>query len=117
MTCSGPNTDVDCSELGCQPDCTNREGECDHRCNGVNGCVISSDLYDLNNDYMCEKMQPGVLVPYDSNNELLCCIGPIVEEVDVTFTNSEDFEGTLVKYSKLVTYKGKPVRFVMVVWG
>jgi hypothetical protein len=117
-TCDEANKDPDCSERGCTPQCTNRQGECDIRCNGENGCIIPDIHINITeNSYFCENLLPGVLVDYNETHELECCIGNPVKTIEVTFTNMEDFDKTLVKYTKLVNYKGKPVRMVMVVWG
>jgi hypothetical protein len=116
-TCAGENKDPDCSELGCTPQCTNREGECDSKCYGQGGCEIPDSHYDDEGNYYCDKRIPGVLVGYNETHELECCIGNFIEEIEVTFTNVDDFDKSLVKYTKLVNYKGKPVKMVMVVWG
>lgn len=114
-SCSS-SPDPDCPESGCKPDCTNAEGECSSLCDGEGGCEIP-DEYFVDEEYLCELRIPGVLVPFNETHELECCIRGPSEQIDVTFTNVEDFDKTLVKYTKIVNYKGKPVKMVMVVWG
>jgi hypothetical protein len=98
----------------CEDDCTYAGDNTIHQeCDEINGCAF----YDETAKQACNLAQPGWIRDYPENQEIECAEGEpetrVVTESTVTCEEGEN----LMKTTKLVTYKGKLVKLVVVTCG
>lgn len=118
QTTVGINFDSVCPIIiDCNPDCTvvGTEAEpyplCDPRCEGINGCSITQGC-----EYVSKGTKIEVMVD-DTPMLVTCCIGlpeSLPEEegkpkLDIDANN-------IARTTRIVYYKGKPVKMVVVTW-
>jgi hypothetical protein len=97
----------------CEDDCSYLlDDVCHEECDGVNGC----SFYDETAKEKCNLAQVGWEVEYDEDNFIECCEGLPQERTEIGAVPSCPYEN-LVKFYRIVHYKGKPIRMVTVVCG
>jgi len=97
----------------CETDCTFVGDNIIHQeCDGINGCAF----FDATAKTVCNLAQPGWVRDYDINNVVVCAEGAPQAKVDVKATVTCD-EENLIKLTKVVTYKGRLVKLVVVTCG
>lgn len=104
------------SGLSCESDCTYAQDNTIHsECEGIDGCRF----YDATAKQACNLAQPGWEVDYDEDKIVECPNGPVRERstMQASGADAKCPKENLVKYSRIVNYKGKPVKIVTVICG
>ena len=97
----------------CETDCTYAGDNTIHQeCDGINNCAF----FDATAKTVCNLAQPGWIRDYDENNVIECAEGAPQAKVEVKAKITCD-EDNLIKTTKIVTYKGKLVKLVVVTCG
>ena len=97
----------------CEDDCTYAGDNIIHKeCDGINGC----NFCDGRSKEVCNFAQPGWIREYDATHEIECAEGCSREKREVKATVTCEKEN-LIKLTKLVTYKGKLVKLVVIACG
>jgi len=97
----------------CITDCTFAGDNIVHAsCNGINGCQFFSPEAAV----ICDNAQPGWIRDFPGDQTIECAEGSPIPKVptQAKVTCEDD---NLVKLTKIVTYKGNPVKFVVVTCG
>lgn len=105
--------------IDCNPDCTVKGTEtqayttCDPRCNGINGCELNPH---------CEYAAKGSRVQYVDDTEglsyeVICCTGTgtLISTTEEKSKLEVDAKN-IARTTRIVYYKGKPVKMVVVTW-
>ncbi|MBI2647480.1 carboxypeptidase regulatory-like domain-containing protein [Candidatus Woesearchaeota archaeon] len=98
----------------CEADCTFANDNIVHAsCDGKNGCTFCNiegeeEIHEKAKQ-ICDNSQPGWVRDYDENNYIICPEGCPQTNVKISASVSCS-SGTLVKVTRIVLYKGKPVR-------
>ncbi len=97
----------------CEDDCTYLNDNIVHaECDGINNCKFC----DSTARAVCDLSQPGWVRDYNEFNYVVC--GEGCPQLKVETKASVTCEsGTLVKVTRIVSYKGKPVRLVVATCG
>jgi hypothetical protein len=97
----------------CQDDCTYAADNTVHKeCNGINGC----QFYDSTAADVCNLAQPGWIRDYSPTKVIECAEGAPIDKIETKADVTCD-EGNLLKITKIVTYKGKLAKLVIVTCG
>ncbi|MEK6943287.1 MAG: carboxypeptidase-like regulatory domain-containing protein, partial [Nanoarchaeota archaeon] len=97
----------------CESDCTYVFDDIVHaECDGINGCSFSDPISRI----ACDKSKVGWLRDYNSTHYVLCPSGSPQPKVDIQ-ASVNCASGTLIKSTSIVTYKGEPVKLVVVTCG
>lgn len=101
--------------ITCEDDCTYLlDDKCHEECDGVNGC----GFYDSTAKEQCNLAEIGWEVDYNSSYTVECCEGaPQDQETQQIKAVPSCSYGNLIKFYKIIYYKGKPIRMVTVVCG
>jgi len=105
--------------LSCESDCTYANDNLIHKgCHGINNCQFyGATAADIDNSkQICDLAQPGWHRDYDPTHELECPSGPLLNKVTIEAKVTCD-EGSLIKATKVVKYKGKFVKLVVATCG
>ncbi len=103
--------------LVCEADCTYLlDDRCHEECDGFTDGGDSCQFYDNIAKTKCDLAQSGWQVEYDSDNIVRCCEGTpgAVTQIDTVINCPYK---NLVKFYRIVTYQGKPIKMVTVVCG
>ncbi len=124
---AGADVPVRLYERICNSDCTNNLGYCDPACQGLNGCPAPSAL-TTNQERVFNACAPqgsstsfkyGQIVYLDQNATAretgLCCTQYLGWEPAPKASLSGNMSN-LIKYTRLVTLNGLPVRLVIATW-
>jgi hypothetical protein len=99
----------------CEDDCTYAGDNIIHRdCDGINGCEFCTTAPEA--PEVCDLAQPGWIRDYDGTHEIECAEGCPMEKLEIVAGVTCD-EENLIKTTKLVDYKGKLVKLVIVTCG
>ena len=97
----------------CEDDCTFAGDNTIHQeCDTINGCFF----FDATARTVCDLAQPGWIRQYSETQEIECAEGAPQDIIEVAATVTCD-EDNLIKITKLVTYKGRLVKLVVVACG
>ncbi|HLC49821.1 MAG TPA: carboxypeptidase-like regulatory domain-containing protein, partial [Candidatus Nanoarchaeia archaeon] len=97
----------------CESDCTYVSDDLVHaECDGINGCSFSDSISKA----ACDKSKVGWLRDYNSTHYIVCPSGSPQPKVDIQ-ASVNCASGTLIKSTSIVTYKGEPVKLVVVTCG
>ncbi|MBI1936101.1 hypothetical protein HYS31_06690, partial [Candidatus Woesearchaeota archaeon] len=97
----------------CEADCTFIADNIVHAfCDGKNGCSFYDDISKA----ACDNSQPGWARDYNATHYVDCASGAPKPKVEIKAQVSCD-KGNLVKVTRIVVYKGKPVKLVVAVCG
>ena len=97
----------------CEADCTYDVDNTIHKeCDGINDC----NFFDETAKEVCDLAQPGWIRDYSETQEIECAEGIPKDKKEVKATVTCEKEN-LIKLTKLVTYKGKLVKLVVVTCG
>ncbi len=97
----------------CEDDCTYAGDNTIHQeCDEINGCAF----YDETAKQACNLAQPGWVRDYSETKEIECAEGTPRDKAKEKATVTCELEN-LIKTTKLVTYKGKLVKLVVVTCG
>jgi len=98
----------------CEPDCTyNVDSLCHADCDGVNGCSFVNDTAIEK----CDLAGRGWIRDYSADKKIECCEGlpySIQQSVQAEVQCSKE---NLIEVVKIINYKGKPVKLVVVTCG
>ncbi|MBI4452055.1 carboxypeptidase regulatory-like domain-containing protein, partial [Candidatus Woesearchaeota archaeon] len=97
----------------CEDDCTFAADNIVHAsCDGRSGC----NFYDDIAKQVCDLSQPGWVRDYNTNNYIVCAEGTPQPKANIQASVTCS-SGTLVKMTRIVVYKGKPVKLVVATCG
>lgn len=97
----------------CETDCTYVGDNIIHKeCDGINDCAF----FDATTKEVCNLAQPGWIRDYSETQEIECAEGTPQDKTEVKATVTCE-EENLIKLTKVVTYKGKLVKLVVVTCG
>jgi hypothetical protein len=108
----------------CNPDCTNSFNRCSAQCDGITfnySQDTKCEFPSASAKAICNDKIKGVRLLYGLNASdghnlyVTCCEGPIFESFSPVVRLGGDIQN-VVKYSRIVTYKGQPVKLNVVVW-
>jgi hypothetical protein len=97
----------------CEDDCTYAGSNTIHKeCDGINGCSFC----DERSKEVCDLAQPGWIREYDATHVVECAEGCPAEKQEVKASVTCEGEN-LIKVTKVVSYKGKLVRLIVITCG
>ncbi|MFH0867724.1 MAG: carboxypeptidase-like regulatory domain-containing protein [Candidatus Woesearchaeota archaeon] len=98
------------SSTTCKDDCTYAGDDLIHKeCDGINGC----EFCDETTKQICNLAQPGWIREYDTTREVECAEGCPQPKTDVKATVTCEGQN-IIKLTKVITYKGKLTKLVVV---
>jgi len=98
----------------CEDDCTYAGDNTIHKeCDQINGCAF----FDPIAAEACNLAQPGWIRAYDSTQSIECAEGRPQTNIETKAIVTCEGEENLIKLTKVVTYKGKLAKLVVVTCG
>jgi len=108
---TGPDALVE--GTSCEDDCTFASDNIVHAaCDLKNGC----EFFDQQAALVCDNAQPGWIRDYSATQTIECAEGTPQTKIETKAVVTCE-EENLIKLTKIVTYKGKPVKLVVVTCG